>query len=45
MVASFLRDALKVEHEALLEDIEYLHQCLEVSRGLQRLVPALFPSF
>ena len=29
-VTAFLRDALKVEHDALLEDIEYLHQCLEV---------------
>lgn len=32
-VAEQLREAFRAEHEALLEDVEYLHQCLEVRGG------------
>jgi hypothetical protein len=30
VVTEQLRDAFRAEHEGLLEDVEYLHQCLQV---------------
>lgn len=28
-VSEQLRDAFRVEHDALLEDVQYLHECLQ----------------
>mmetsp|Transcript_128 Transcript_128/g.460 ORF Transcript_128/g.460 Transcript_128/m.460 type:complete len:459 (-) Transcript_128:163-1539(-) len=36
-VTTYLRDVLRTEHDSLMEDIEYLHQCLEGEAELQAI--------